>query len=990
MNQNIPQPMPMNERERLESLINFNILEKMPEHELEPLVKAAAQITHCPVAMLSINEDQRHIIKAKTGLTVYDLQNDFDFCIQFSRQANYFEIPDAYQHPEMSKSRMVLGQPNFRYFGGFPLKSPEGHNIGCICVIDNFPKQLSQDQIAGLKTIADQIILLLKLKKQNKNLQTELNQLIHDKVNQTEIDLASYKFALDQSAEVAITDRDGFIKFANDKFCNISGYLKAELLGQPYRILNSGYHSHVFFKEMWQTIQNGEVWQGEIKNKNKNGRFYWVDCQIIPFPDKKGRPHQYVAIQQDITAKKSTLERLKLETALISVLSENAPLEPTIKKLCEQICLSLGWDIGIYWRVDRHSGRMLAQSIVPFTYKDISSFIKQCENFQFNKGEGLVGYVWVNKRPRWIDDIQEEHMLNRINSSEEVGLLSSLVFPIVSDNEVTGVMEFLSTKRNQNDSNLLEMFETLGLQIGSYLERRAAEAELIKAKKVAEESVKSKDQFLTNMSHEIRTPMNAILGFTQLLQQSDLDREQLEFANSVKTAARNLLAIINDILDFSKIESGVINFEETPTDLRELFRSIHDLLKFSAINKNLSFYTHVDERIPNRIFCDNIRLNQILINLVGNAIKFTEIGNVSLNADLVKSGTGSCTIKFSVDDTGIGIPFEKQEKIFDRFNQVNNEINRKYEGTGLGLSISKNLVELMGGKLSLISEEGEGSVFSFELSFDYSTEPIDKEDRKSSMAFNDSYKYKILLIEDNLLNQKLAKNVLNNQGYNVEIADNGTLGLELLKKHPYDLILMDIQMPELDGYQTAEIIREELGLNIPIIAMTAHSILGEKEKCLKAGMDDFISKPFDQEELFKKIENLLLQSEKRTENDFSGISSSDMDLSYLMDLSNGNVDFEKEMISLFVHQVPKEMLNLHSAFNEHEFNKITEISHKLKSSVDIFDFKDISDHLKAIMNDAKSCSITEQTLVKLAAIDTSLDSYIPKLKELLEHTYSQQ
>lgn len=981
-------PIPMNERERLESLINFNILEKMPESELEPLVKAASQIAHCPVGVLSINEEQRHLIKSKTGLSIYDMQSDFDFCQIVFRKQSFYEIPDAYQHPEMSKSLMVVGQPNFRYFGGIPLITPEGHSIGSLCVIDHFPKQLNAEQIAGIKAIAEQIILLLKLRKQNKNLQAELNQLIHDKVNQAEIDLASYKFALDQSAEVAITDRDGFIKFANDKFCISSGYQRAELLGQPYKILNSGYHSHEFFRDMWQTIQNGKVWHGEIKNVNKSGRSYWVDCQIIPFPDKKGRPHQYVAIQQDITVKKSSLERLKLETVLISILSENAPLEPTMKKLCEQICRFLRWDLGIFWKLDTHISRMKAGAIVPFTFRDLSPLISLCETHQFSKGEGLVGYVWVNRKPRWVDDLDLEPNFLKQAVTDEVGLKSALIFPIISNNQIKGVMEFFSTNKNQSDNHMIEMFETFGLQIGSYLDRRDAENELIMAKKVAEESVKSKDLFLTNMSHEIRTPMNAIIGFTQLLQKSKLDKDQLEYANSVKTAARNLLGIINDILDFSKIESGVVNLESGAGNLRELFRNIHDLLKFSAANKSLNFNTNIDERIPVTIYCDSIRLNQILINLVGNAIKFTDIGSVSLNAELVKISHDTCTIKFSVNDTGIGIPADKQDKIFDRFNQVNNEINRKYEGTGLGLSISKNLVELMGGSLELESEDGEGSSFHFDLSFKYDNHFIEHSSQHGLTIRTDNRLHRILLIEDNVLNQKLARNVLESQGFEVDIADNGIEGLSILRNTPYDLILMDIQMPELDGYNTTEIIRRELQLNTPIIAMTAHSIVGEKEKCLAAGMNDFISKPFDQDELYRKINQTLKNRDKVFEVSTPATVNEEDDLSYLMELSNGNPEFEKEMIKLFIHQVPKEMINLHKAFEDHEYQKICDISHKLKSSVDIFDRKDLSGHLRNIMDDAKTGKMTEKMELELRAIDTFLDGYIPKLTKLLTENYN--
>ncbi len=988
MNHNIP--LPENERERLEALINFNILEKMPEHELMPLIKLAAYLAQTGVAILSIVEGKRHYIKTKIGLSVYDMQNDFDFCHTVVQSKDYVEIPDAMKDPEFSMSPMVVGHPNFRFFAGVPITTKEGFNIGSICILDTSPKHLYPEQVETLKKIAAQVTVLLELRKQNKNLQTELNQLIHDRINQTEIDLASYKFALDESAEVAITDRDGFIKFANEKFCAASKYIKEELLGQPYKVLNSGYHPQSFFFFFLQTITKGHVWHGEIKNRNKAGNHYWVDCSIIPFLDKKGQPYQYIAIQHDITEKKNALERLTIETRLISIISENEAIENSIKKIAHQICLHLEWDVSVYWSLDPKKNKLSNPKIYNHNNKPIFDFEQQTRRLEFTKGEGLPGYVWVSKKPKWLVDLEGQSLLINRSSIEETSLSSALVFPILFRNEVIGVMEFFSFKRKKDDYNILQMIESFGLQIGAFIDRKEAEEELIKAKKEAEESVKSKDQFLTNMSHEIRTPMNAIIGFTQLILQTNLNDKQSEFANSVKMAAENLLSIINDILDFSKIESGVIKIESTPTDIRQTFKNVYDLLKISASQKQLEFNMEIDQRIPEAVLCDALRLNQILINLVGNAIKFTEKGQVKFSAEVVKIENSLYEIVFKVKDTGIGIIKEKQKDIFERFNQVNNEINRKYEGTGLGLSISKNLIELLGGKLNMQSEIGIGSEFSFNLHvLKCESDSILKNDliqEKQPITRNKS----ILLIEDNPLNQKLAKNVLNNFGFDVIIADNGQLGLKVLEHQKFDLILMDIQMPELDGYQTTTIIRRELKLHIPIIAMTAHSIVGEKEKCISVGMNDFISKPFNQKELFDKISNLISVESKHPETIDTIMNSNetpDINLSYLYELSNGNIEFEKEMILLFIHQVPKEILNLQRACEEYEYVKIAEIAHKLKSSMDIFNRRDLSENLSNIIEEAKSNRISDTLTNKLKAIDTALHSYYPLLIKLLETKY---
>lgn len=983
-------PLPENERERLEMLLNFNIFEKMPEQDLEPLVKLAAQLAQTSISVLSIVEGKRHYIKSKTGLNIYDMQNDFDFCMTVIRQKDFVEIPDAYRDSEFNGNRMVIGHPNLRYFAGTPIFTKEGFIIGSLCVMDSKPRTLYPEQIENLKKVSMQITTLLELRKQNKNLQTELNQLIHERINQTEIDLASYKFALDQSAEVAITDRNGFIKFANDRFCSSAKYIRAELLGQPYSILNSGYHPQSFFKAMWDTISANKVWHGEIKNKNKSGNFYWVDCSIIPFPDKKGIPHQYVAIQHDITEKKLALERLTIETRLISIFSENKDIESSIRKIAHQICLHLNWDISLFWPIDKKKNRLCKPKFYNHTIRSVAEFESQCMNFEFTKGEGLPGYVWVSKKPKWLYDIFDQSILLRVGSIESTGLQSALVFPILFNNEVTGVMEFFSFEKKREDYHLLNMFESFGMQIGSYIDRKEAEEELIKAKKEAEESVKSKDQFLTNMSHEIRTPMNAIIGFTQLILQSKLNEKQNEFANSVKVAAENLLSIINDILDFSKIESGVINIEPVPTDISNTFKNVYNLLHISAEEKGLDFRYEIDRNLPSSLMCDALRLNQILINLVGNAIKFTEKGNVLFRAELIKQDGRNCEIRFSVKDTGIGILTDKQKDIFERFNQVNNEINRKYEGTGLGLSISKNLIELMGGKLEMNSEQNIGSTFSFILNLKITDIKITEASTIEPKSDKINKHYSLLLIEDNQLNQKLAKNVLNNFGFEVDIAENGIQGIDLLKHKKYDLILMDIQMPELDGYQTTKIIRKELKLDIPILAMTAHSIVGEKEKCIEVGMNDFVSKPFEQKELFEKISRLI-NMQNQTNNIAEKTQHNNekpmVNLSYLYELSNGNREFEKEMISLFIHQVPKEILTLQRAFEEHEYQKICETAHKMKSSMDIFNRNDLSEMLTSIIEEAKLNRINDTMIDKLKAIDTSLISYYPLLIDLLKSRY---
>lgn len=404
-------------------------------------------------------------------------------------------------------------------------------------------------------------------------------------------------------------------------------------------------------------------------------------------------------------------------------------------------------------------------------------------------------------------------------------------------------------------------------------DQKRFENELIEAKsraelatKKAEESNKLKEAFLANMSHEIRTPMNAIIGFSDILSKRKLEAQEKEYVMTIKTAGENLLTIINDILDISKIEAGMMTFEEHTFSVREIFKSLHVMLMEKAKEKHLELVFSCDEDVPDVLLGDNTRLTQIVINLVGNAIKFTQKGNVHVRARVLKQDAnsqpeGTISLEFSVADTGIGITPDKLEHIFERFRQAESHTTRKYGGTGLGLSIAKQLAELQGGTLSVKSKFEEGSVFTFCIPYRKSIEAkkaleitAKKHDMKGLGKIN------ILLVEDNQLNVKLILSLFSEYNLKLQVAENGSVGIEKLKENKFDIILMDMEMPVMNGYEAATIIRKELKNDIPIIAMTAHAMSGERERCLHLGMNDYISKPINANLLFEKMCDLTLNA----------------------------------------------------------------------------------------------------------------------------------
>ena len=465
------------------------------------------------------------------------------------------------------------------------------------------------------------------------------------------------------------------------------------------------------------------------------------------------------------------------------------------------------------------------------------------------------------------------------------------------------------------------------------------------------EASKIQEQFVANISHEIRTPMNAILGFTGLLQKTNLDKNQHEYVRSIRSSSDNLLTIINDILDLSRIESGMMHIEKLPFNLTELVDSLATMMNVKAKNRNLYLHTEVTDSIPEILKGDAVRLTQILINLLSNALKFTHEGGVSIKIEAVEKKDEIVFIRFIISDTGIGIDPAKQKTIFERFHQAQPETTRRYGGTGLGLSIVKQLVEIQNGTISVVSEPGKGSVFTVMLPYQIASKSETASSLPASVLVAEPLlrEIKILVAEDNQMNQKLIQHLLEQWKIDFAIVNNGVEAVETLrqKANDYNLVLMDIQMPEMDGYTATEKIRYDLHLDIPVIAMTAHALAGEKEKCLGAGMDDYISKPLNEEQLYKLI-NKYAQSSNLTSN------GSVIDLEYLRSLSKGDSAFEKNMIKSFSIQMPKELNELKMAIDQKNYKKIGSIAHNMKSTVSYMGLKQLTPLLQQIERESEN------------------------------------
>lgn len=438
-----------------------------------------------------------------------------------------------------------------------------------------------------------------------------------------------------------------------------------------------------------------------------------------------------------------------------------------------------------------------------------------------------------------------------------------------------------------------------------------------------------KEQFLANMSHEIRTPMNSILGFTNLLRRTELNQVQREYIQNIHSAGENLLALVNDILDLSKIEAGMMHLEETRFSLSSMISSVGAMFVEKTREKQLDFQVQIDKNTPDILCGDAVRLTQILVNLISNAVKFTEKGTITVRADVLKLTEHWVKIRLAVQDSGIGIAPEKQSAIFERFQQAEAETTRRFGGTGLGLSIVKQLVELQKGTIRLESEPGKGSAFIIELGFKlpdlaqlYSAALASQEEQVPLQ------KIKVLIAEDNPMNQHLVAHLMKSWAIDHMIVDNGEKVIEALKKGNYSIILMDIQMPEMDGYTATSIIRNEMHLDIPIIAMTAHAMVGEKEKCLQLGMNDYVSKPIKETVLYNMIAR---HAQHIPENEAP--AAQQIKLDYLHQLSGNDAAFEKEILQQFLIQTPDELNQLQHHLEQKDFSMSRRVAHSLKSTV---------------------------------------------------------
>lgn len=685
----------------------------------------------------------------------------------------------------------------------------------------------------------------------------------------------------------------------------------------------------------------------EFPAQTKSGETIWLGQNVIFTFDKNGNFEEISAVARDITEQQETLSAIQRS-------------EEKFRNIISNMNLGL-----LEVDMDEH----ILQTNQSF-----------CEMIGYSSEE-LMGQV----ASEVILKGENADLMAEKNASRKKGISDAYEIKV---KDKSGNLKWWLISGGPLFNDKGEQTGSLGIHL-DITEQKQLEVELKKAKEEAEFSSRAKEVFLANMSHEIRTPMNGILGMARQLEKSSLNQNQKFYLKIITSAADHLLIILNDILDISKIEAGKLQIENTHLDIADVAERTKNILSAKAEEKGLRFNVSIDQNVSKSLSGDPTRLNQILLNLAGNAIKFTEKGTVTIECKLIKEDNERQLIEFNIRDTGIGMSEEYIDNIFDKFSQEDETVARKYGGTGLGMSISKQLVELMGGELSIQSHQGVGTAILFQIEL----ERIEESTKASSKV----YKYvpdkiqdkvkgkKILLAEDNEMNQLVVCTSLDFIGMNYDIANDGLEAVEAISKASYDLILMDINMPRMDGIKATKKIRQDYSQDIPIIALTANAMEGASKTYLKAGMNDYLAKPFVEEELFEVLCKWIGNDapKNKTEVAVEPPSAELYNLAKLEKISRGNQAFIDKMLHLFVTRIPQALEEIKTAYAAKDLETIYKTAHRIKPTLNDLDITHSKDQIIEIEKLAMAGEDSNELSQLISAVNENVSQVVLAIQKTL-------
>ncbi|HVT85031.1 MAG TPA: PAS domain S-box protein [Chitinophagaceae bacterium] len=734
------------------------------------------------------------------------------------------------------------------------------------------------------------------------------------------------RFIEDSGLIVVLADLKGNISFVNKRVKNCTGFEPEEIIGKHFSTLVDKAWVPIINNNFRRQIQTKEFeLQIEFPLNVKSGEPIWVEqsSTVISEDDK---PIGFQCILKDITEKKKAEDEAKKS------------------------------------EIEKEENQYRLQSIL-----DNSTLIVYIKDLDGR-------YLLINKKYKELYQLTEEQAIGKSDfdllPSEEAQRNYDMDQYVIREQKTIEIEETI--EKSGSTYNLLmvrfplydknhNIYGTVGIA-NDITERTQYGKHLIEEKSKAEMAEQLQEQFLANMSHEIRTPMNGIIGMTNILIDTPLSDEQREFVHVIKKSSDNLLVLINDILDLSKIKAGKLRIENIDFQLRETVENTLAPFNVKIMDKGLKLGFVVDRNIPDMLIGDPHRLTQVLTNLLGNAVKFTEKGEINLGIKLLERHDDNVSLEFTVSDTGIGVSPDKLQYIFESFTQAETGITRKFGGTGLGLSITKKLIELQHGTIDVSSEQGKGTTFTFVLDYGISSkQEIIKPQKISDLRTQDKNKLsdkKILVVEDNETNQKVIFHMLKNFGLDIRIVNNGKEAIKILEEGcRFDLIIMDLQMPEMDGFETTKYIRQQLKLKIPIFAMTASALRNEKAKCFELGMNEYLTKPFIPADLHQQLKKYLLSEEMPIQNirennrDQKNSSGKPYNLAHLIELEDA--DCLCEVLQSFLESTPLTLSEIEAGIQEHNWDRVYKQSHKLKTSLGLLQMEKLLSVMGVIEVNAK-------------------------------------
>ncbi|SMC79641.1 ATP-binding protein [Pedobacter nyackensis] len=783
-----------NENKRVNALHGHNILDT-PEHQFDNIAKLASLICSAPIALIALVDEDRVWFKSLIGITFNEIPRGISFCEHTILGDGVFEVYDALVDDRFKNHPSVIEEPHVRSYAGALLIDENGFKLGTVCVFDVVPRQFSDNQKEGLETLAKEVMMHISLKTKTEQLAAKTHRF------EELLDISAV------SPEIhCILDSQGKVLFINDSVTNILEYSVQEAIG-----LNMwGFCHRDDLDLVVETIECGlrkgtKQFLIDFRIVSKTGVIRWISWTMVT---KNSRWYTY---GRDITDNKKVESELQVLSLVAS---------------------------------ETNTGVNISDA------KGYTTWVN-------HSLEQLIGYSITELQGKRLGDI----LSTEIDDAQRLLITESRAR---AQNKQAYSIEVQAAKKDGtpvwlavSNTPIIDANGNLERQIDlitDITQRKQVEREMVEAKEQALQLSEAKEMFLSVMSHEIRTPLNAVIGITHLLIENDPKPSQVEDLNILKFSGENLLNIINDILDFTKIETGNLQLESFPFSLKALTSDIITSLSVNAGKKNDQLELLYDDQIPELVQGDKTRLYQILMNLLGNAIKFTDGGKISLKLNLIALHEEHVEIHFDVTDNGIGIPEDKLNYIFETFTQAKTDISRKYGGTGLGLAITKKLLELYHSEIQVCSSEGVGTSFSFTLNFGTALAAYPEfPPAVQSAVFNGK---RILIVDDNEINLLIARRILGNLGLHIDFAFTGEEAIEKIQQDIYDLVFMDIKMPGMDGFEATRSIRNIPGdyfRNVPIIALTASILHNEHNKFKDSGMNGHILKPFKPDD----IRNLL-------------------------------------------------------------------------------------------------------------------------------------